>query len=236
MLSLLTFGWVTWNAYAGYRDAKAFHYRDERSYELRGVIVHLDEVLTMSARMAAATGDAAWEKRYREYEPKLDAAIKEVIGLTPGSSKLAPSAEIDAANRTLVAMENQAFALVRNHRGQDANVLLSAPTYEEQKKLYTLGMAGLLSDVRSRIETNHNQTQRRAMMSTAGSGLTFVLSIVVWITLMASLRHTQSELKHRVDERTAALTKSNRTLLAEGVELARIQGELVEARDTALGA
>ncbi len=44
--------------------------------QLRGTIIHPDEVLTMSARMAAATGNLWWEERYRGFEPRLDAAIE----------------------------------------------------------------------------------------------------------------------------------------------------------------
>ncbi len=42
-------------------------------------ILHLDEVLTMSARMAAATGDTAWIERYKQFGPQLDKLIKEGI-------------------------------------------------------------------------------------------------------------------------------------------------------------
>nr|MBA3352249.1 PAS domain S-box protein [Blastocatellia bacterium] len=204
-LALATCGWMAWNTYASYRDADASRHRDARSEELRGTIVYLDEVLTMSARMAAATGDTAWEERYRHYEPELDAAIKEALVLTPGSSALAPSAQTDAANVKLVAMENQAFTLVRNHRSEEARAVLFAPPYEKQKKLYALGMTQLLSDVRSRIDTNFHQTRRRALVSAAGSGLLLVSSIAIWIAVIASLRRTQSDLKHRIDERTATL-------------------------------
>jgi hypothetical protein len=68
------FGWIIFDAR---RDSEMFRDRLSRIEELRGVIVHLDEVLTMSARMAAVTGDSRWEERYRQFEPQLDAAIKE---------------------------------------------------------------------------------------------------------------------------------------------------------------
>ncbi|HEX7518433.1 MAG TPA: hypothetical protein VF345_14230 [Chthoniobacterales bacterium] len=68
------FGWIIFDAR---RDAAMFGDRLSRIEGLRGVIVHLDEVLTMSARMAATTGDSRWEERYRQFEPQLDAAIKE---------------------------------------------------------------------------------------------------------------------------------------------------------------
>ena len=46
-------------------------------------IRRLDEVLTMSARLSAATGDAKWERRYTAHIPDLDAAIK--IALAGGA-------------------------------------------------------------------------------------------------------------------------------------------------------
>ena len=46
-------------------------------------IVYLDEVLTMSARMAAATGDLSWEKRYNEHLPLIIKAIDQAMVLSP---------------------------------------------------------------------------------------------------------------------------------------------------------
>ena len=50
---------------------------DLRLRQLKHQIVYLDEVLTMSARMASLTGDRSWEDRYLEHVPILDAAIHE---------------------------------------------------------------------------------------------------------------------------------------------------------------
>src|SRR5688572_6521338 len=40
-----------------------------------GRILLLDEVLTMSAKMAAATGDEKYERRYHQFGPELDRLI-----------------------------------------------------------------------------------------------------------------------------------------------------------------
>ncbi|MGZ5552413.1 MAG: hypothetical protein ACXWHF_02110 [Chthoniobacterales bacterium] len=77
LLTIMAFAWFGWILFDVGRDAKVFLDKGSRIEELRGVIVHLDEVLTMSARMAAVTGDSRWEERYRQFEPQLDAAIKE---------------------------------------------------------------------------------------------------------------------------------------------------------------
>src|SRR5438093_834754 len=76
---------LLWSAYDTYCKVDTEQLNDLRIQELRGIIIHLDEVLTMSARMAAATGDLSWEQRYRQFEPQLDAAAKEAIQLTAQS-------------------------------------------------------------------------------------------------------------------------------------------------------
>jgi hypothetical protein len=81
--------------------------------ELRGVILLLDEALTMSARMSAATGDPQWEDRYHRLEPQLDTAIKETMRLESHESIVQAAAKTDAANIKLVEMEHRVFALVR---------------------------------------------------------------------------------------------------------------------------
>ena len=65
-------GWSVYEAYRSVRQAEALTLRIER---LLGRIIYLDEVLTMSARMAAATGEASWEERYHRFEPELERDI-----------------------------------------------------------------------------------------------------------------------------------------------------------------
>jgi two-component system sensor histidine kinase/response regulator len=193
VLTLTTFGLVVWNTYASYHDADSNRSRDLRVEELRGVILHLDEVLTMSARMAAATADPRWEARYRAFESELDAAIKETMASAPGDSALAGSMQTDVANTKLVEMENQAFALVRAGRAADARAVLFAQAYEDQKALYASGMTAVLSDVRARVDASLRQAKRRALLSMTGSAVLFGLSIGAWIVVVLSLRRQISE-------------------------------------------
>src|SRR5216110_3264690 len=64
--------WLSWSTYDLYNHDAIIKGQLWRTEELQGTIIHLDEVLTMSARMAAATGDQQWEARYRKFEPQLD--------------------------------------------------------------------------------------------------------------------------------------------------------------------
>ncbi len=233
-LTIASLGWVAWNAYASYHDSASDRSRDLRLEELRGVILRLDEVLTMSARMAAATGNLSWETRYHQSEPELDAAIKETIALASGASAGAGPTQTDAANEKLVATENQAFALVREGRAEDARAVLFGPAYEEQKALYAGGMATMLTDARARVDRSVREAKQRELLSMAGSAVLLALSIGAWVAVIGSLRQVQSELTTRVEDRTTALTEAIQTLRGEISERRQIESDLVDARDAAL--
>src|SRR5262245_53051506 len=79
LITLVVLVAFLWCAYDSYRRFSSSAQQNLRIEELRGRIIHLDEVLTMSARMGACTGDPKWEERYKSFEPQLDNAIKEVM-------------------------------------------------------------------------------------------------------------------------------------------------------------
>ncbi len=96
--------------------------------QFRKDIIHYDEVLTMSARMAAATGDSKWEQRYREYEPKLTKAIGQAIQLSPEIYR----EETDRNNFgkiRILEMEHRAFDLIRQGKGDQAMAILFGVQY-----------------------------------------------------------------------------------------------------------
>src|SRR5262245_41204255 len=84
LITLATLAAFLWCAFDSYRSFTETAKRNLRVQELRGQIIHLDEVLTMSARMCALTADPSWEARYRRFEPQLDDAIKEVLTYSLG--------------------------------------------------------------------------------------------------------------------------------------------------------
>ena len=79
-LLLMLLGWFFWHSYLEWRTSAT---KVVRLQELIGTIRTTDEILTMSARMSAVTGDEQWEKRYLAFEPVLDMAIKEAVRVLP---------------------------------------------------------------------------------------------------------------------------------------------------------
>ena len=208
-----------------------------RLQELRGTILQFDEVLTMSTRMAAATGDARWEKRYRRFEPALGAAIKEAIDLAPDVYRSEAATQADEANLKLVEMENRAFEFVQQDKGDRATELLFSEEYEKQKELYADGMtkldATLGRHVQEQIEHYRGRTIRMGTL-----GLVAVIALVVgWIVaLLAARTHLQKQLvaeaaledahlhlQHRVEERTKELAQANKDMQIEITERRRAE-------------
>jgi len=146
LLKLGLIGCLISYALDSYRDLESYR-KCLRLSELSGRIDNLDEVLTMSARMAAITGDKKWEERYRNFEPKLDSAIREALEV--GEELHIPSAveKTNEANLKLVSMENQVFELIDKGQNQAASTLLDSPEYESEKKIYRGGMERIMAQI-----------------------------------------------------------------------------------------
>lgn len=137
-------GMVTIDYYADAAAEQAIK-EEIKNRELYTTIRHLDEVLTMSAHMAAATGDVRWEDRYLHYEPILNSAIKETIRLYPDEYAHAGARQIDDANQMLVDMERQVLTLARDGKHAAAASIINSKEYYEQKNIYADGMQQFLS-------------------------------------------------------------------------------------------
>lgn len=121
-------------------------------------ITYYDEVLTMSARMAAFTGNKMWEIRYSSHEKKLSEAIKLTYSIFPSDTGNIERKIIETANSKLVTMENKAFDLVKNGQFMEAQKVLMSPEYFEQKNLYALGQQYLsekLEDHKKILNSRH---------------------------------------------------------------------------------
>lgn len=208
VLTVCTCALSGWSAYHAQQVSGAAGRRLARQEQLHGSILYLDEVLTMSARMAAASGAPQWAARYRLYAPQLDAAIAGVRQLAPAMNSSA--AETDAANHKLVSMEKQAFALARAGKRVQAQALLANRRYASQKALYASGMARFIADSRAQLEqTIHREEVRTVWLLVASFGLTAAGVLAALLVL----RRVRNDLKQ-----TAATLSSFSAELAATVE------------------
>jgi len=219
ILSLILIGESTWNVWAIYRNFTTVVTNQFKLQNLSGEIVHLDEVLTMSARMAASTGDVKWEKRYRQFEPELDSAIKQTTQLAPEVLK-GQSAQTDTANAKLVEFENRAFALVRQGKREQAFKILLSQDYEAQKQIYAQGIDNVITNINTEIETQLNSYRQRLLWAIVFAVVTFPILLLSWLLILSQVRTYIRERKLAGD----ALLDSQQSLLKLNQDLeARVE-------------
>ena len=208
-----------WSAYDSYRQYATTAQHTFQVQELRGRIVYLDEVLTMSARMAVATGDPKWEQRYRRFEGELDAAIQDAIALVPDAGG---TEQTDAANVALIEMENSAFELVRQGELEASREILFGDEYERQKAIYAGGMEVLGGELASSADAALRTQRMRTLVQLFSIAVVILILVVGWLVVIRVLRQWRGELarshRHLIDlnrdldrkvmERTAALQRA----------------------------
>jgi signal transduction histidine kinase len=183
ILSLLLVALGSWNVGSisqGFQGIIATEFQLQQTSD---EIIYLDEVLTMSARMAAATGDLSWETRYRRSEPQLDAAIKKAIQLAPETYERY-AAQTDVANIKLVEMENRAFQLVRQGSSHQALALLLSDAYKEQKQIYAEGMKQTIDALHQRTKLNLDAYSAGLSRSSLFSFVSLGVLVASWLTIL----------------------------------------------------
>ena len=183
--------WITWYSQKKFETLEARHFRIT---ELTGKIIHLDEVLTMSARMAAATGQVEWENRYSKFEPNLDDAIKEAVNLVAVELIEDGMTKTDAANIKLVEMERNAFEFIRRGNLDKASDLLFSTEYEKQKHIYRTGITEI-TDTIQRLEKDRLIREHTIFFVLIAS-LIIIIPLIVFIWLVG-LRILRRYIKER---------------------------------------
>ncbi len=111
-----------------------------RLQELTGAIRNLNEAMTMSAQMGAATGEPVWELRYKEHQKLLAESFHELALIAPDVYLREGGKDIDDVTDWSIAIERRAFDLARNGNEAKARKELSAEEYVALKQKYAKGL------------------------------------------------------------------------------------------------
>jgi len=216
VLSLLLFCPLGFTAWQGYQTLENIIVKDIELQAQAGIIIHLDEVLTMSARMAVATGDLQWEQRYRQFEPQLDQAIKRAIALAPDIYEGEGAKATDSANMRLVAMENKAFDLVRQGKSTEALRILFSADYETDKRIYAEGIQRSTQAIQQRSQANIENFRNTLLLATTLAVVSLLTLIPIWLVVIKVLQNYLRDrqlandlLEATVAERTKELAEAN---------------------------
>jgi methyl-accepting chemotaxis protein PixJ len=213
--SLVLGGLSTWNIWRIYNNSRSTISDQFALEKLSGKIVHLDEVLTMSARMAASTGDLSWEKRYNQYVPELDQAIKTTLAKVPASIQ-AEAAKTDDANAKLVEMETRAFALVQQGKSREAAQILSGEEYKTQKAVYAEGNERVLKQIEQFIQQQLADYQEQLRLSIVTAAIILPVVLASWLLVLSAV---QAYIRERlISQATLEASRSELISLADNLQ------------------
>jgi diguanylate cyclase (GGDEF)-like protein len=158
-------------------------------------IRYYDELLTMSARLAAATGDLSYQARYETAVPELDAVLRDAVGFADADARQAIE-QTNNANAALVELETMSFKLLVEGDRDAAYAMVTSARYARLKAEYQAGLtAGL-----SRIDANARAQSERvtglqigALIAGAAAAL---LLAIMWLRAARSLRSSHRARNH----------------------------------------
>ena len=225
--------WLGWQFWALNVEAERIRTHDLRLVVLAGEIIHLDEVLTMSARMAAATVDPSWEARYRQHVTQLDDAIKECSQLDPQVMG-AFVAQTDVANQQLEDIENKAFELVHQKDLLAARAILSSPEYERQKQIYADGIQKLNATILARA-TDAMEAQRRRVFIAFATLLGVMTVLALFSVTVFRSRKRQAEAERQEREGAAAKERAEDATQMKSMFLANMSHEIRTPMNAIIG-
>ena len=210
LLTVLVIAWMGWFILDASRFAELTKTHFLPLEQLHGQILQYDEVLTMSARMAAATGKKSWIDRYLHYEPLLDRAIKDAINHSQSDHMAVAARETDAANVKLVRMEHRSFELAEEGRLEEAQALLSSDAYDQQKIVYANGMRNFLRLLKNIINKRISDQENESVFSIGAVFFLLCIASITWIAVFRFVKQWRTMLSVSDAARTeaeAALTK-----------------------------
>ena len=157
--------------------------------ELRASIIHLDEVLTMSARMAVLTRDPEWQKRYRLFQPQLSAAMNDAVALAGKIHGGEASVLSTGATDRLAVMERHAFDLLHRGRQEDARLLLSSDEYARHKRAHVAerdALTNVLTDTAGMVANTNTRLHRLAVGAIL---LALFVVLIGWLIALLTVRN-----------------------------------------------
>lgn len=151
-------------------------------------IIYHREMLSVSARAAATTGDLDWQGRYEAYERMMIAAIAQMESATSEApTATLPSADIKAGILNLVETENQAFALMQAASPQQALALLSSESYQANQEVNAANMQQWLQLLTQRLQLETARQDRAWIFSNSLVDAGIVLLTIAWGALLAQI-------------------------------------------------
>lgn len=191
------------------KSARALHEQSVAVAEAQGQIAYHDEALTMSARLAAATGDVRWSNRYDSHIAPMDKALKAAASLAPKSVHEAFLKATSAANDRLIALETNAQKLAGAGQTTAAAAIMDGPEYAGEKAVLSKGAQQFADAVNASIKVRKAELDSQQRLATTISVLIFLILGAIWWWLTRTLRQWRASMAHMM-ARELEISAANR--------------------------
>ncbi|HEX2805197.1 MAG TPA: bifunctional diguanylate cyclase/phosphodiesterase, partial [Kineosporiaceae bacterium] len=162
-------------------------------------IRYYDELLTMSARLAAASGDTSYVERYQQAVPKLDRVIGEAMSVVPDRAADDAVRATDQANQALIALEEDSFRRLAAGDRAGAYAYVTSTRYARLKAEYRQGMDVAVERLQlASARQRARATRRQQLGLAAGVGAAALLALLSAAT--ARGLHRSQRARSRVEE------------------------------------
>jgi len=185
-------------------------------------IVYLDEVLTMSAYMAAQTGDPSWAERYRAHEPLLRTTIDDTLARSqPGEGEHVRS--LREANERLVAIETRVLELAGAGRLSEARAEIGGLEYQRWKAQYSRGVESLLDAITAREHDRGRIRGQQSVLAVTSVAIAAVLPSLGMILL--SLRAATATRRAAGAESASRTSRAREELVLDALDVGAIEAD-----------
>jgi len=187
LLVLISAAAVAAPVWEGWKSYKIFKASNEIRFELadrQGPALYLDEALTMSARMAAATGDLKWVDRYYKYGGRTRLIVEECLD-DPELNKAMEELVITGFKYDkLDILEQQVLDLVQKGKRKEALAVLDSEEYLDQKEAYAEGVKALSTTLRESLDDRCQKNWRKTVHAMVVVCIVLPLAAVAWLIVL----------------------------------------------------
>jgi signal transduction histidine kinase len=195
-ITLAIFGVLGYNLHGMYTSFNKLVDVDFTLTRLTGKVVYLDELLTMSARLAVTTGDLRWQKRWNENLEPIDTAIKQANQIDQTAFQTEGAEQTQKANDRLAELETEAMETLNRGGKKAAQDIMFSTEYEENKKLHKGGMEKINKSIDERLARQIEEVNRKLIVIAVLLATSLGLMMIAWIGVIYLVK------KHEAQQQT----------------------------------
>jgi PAS domain S-box-containing protein len=194
-----------WRGWKSYQHIRAQEAQLSRLGDLLEQGKYRDEVRTMSAQMAAATGDSKWVVRYDESAPRVRPTVDELCQVAQDDTIREEEILVSFADDKLTEVENKAIELIRRGTSADAVAILQSREYEDQKDAYNRAVKTLTTNARKILQEQQAEHTKKILVALASLGIILPSTVTIWLVVLVAAGRIARHLEHR--QKTSAFAR-----------------------------